>query len=276
VIVALLTDFGLEDGFVAACHGVILRTAPDVRVLDVTHLVPPGDVRRGAALLAQVIGYLPPAVVVAVVDPGVGTARRAVAIEAGPHVLVGPDNGLLPWAADAATEAARTEAAPAGWTAREITNQTLMLDSVSRTFHGRDVFSPVAAHLAAGTPTAELGPQLPPDALVRLPPPVSRSRAGSAEGEILTVDRYGNLQTALTADQLVQAGLVSGAVAGVIVGRIEREAVYGETFGSVPAGRLVVYEDSAGFIAIALNGASAARLLSAAPGDIVELRARRG
>jgi S-adenosylmethionine hydrolase len=146
-----------------------------------------------------------------------------------------------------------------------------MLHSVSSTFHGRDVFSPVAAHLAAGTPVAELGPPVPAETLVRLPPPVSRIRAGSAEGEILTVDRYGNLQTVLTADQLGRVGLVTGARARVRIGRIEREAVYGTTFGSVPAGRLVVYEDSAGLIAVALNGASAAQLLSAASGDIVEL-----
>ena len=98
---SFLTDYGLEDGFVAACHGAAARIAPAARIIDITHLVQPGDVRRGAAVLAQTVSYLPPAVHVAVVDPGVGTARRAVAVAAGESILVGPDNGLLSWAIDA-------------------------------------------------------------------------------------------------------------------------------------------------------------------------------
>src|SRR5216683_7537387 len=122
-----LTDYGLEDGFVAACHGVAARIAPEVRVIDITHLVPPGDVRRGAAVLAQAVPYLPPGVHVAVVDPGVGTARRGVAVEAGESVFVGPDNGLLSWAVTALGGPSR---------AIHLTNSELWLDPVAPTFHG--------------------------------------------------------------------------------------------------------------------------------------------
>src|SRR5215469_2170822 len=133
-----LTDFGLEDGFVAACHGVALRIAPSVPMIDITHLVPPGDVRRGAAVLAQTVPAMPPAVHVAVVDPGVGTTRRAIAVEAKGGVLVGPDNGLLSWAITALGGATR---------AVLLTNEALWNHPVAPTFHGRDIFMPVASHL---------------------------------------------------------------------------------------------------------------------------------
>src|ERR1700745_3409732 len=140
-----LTDFGLEHVFLAACHGVAARIAPATRVIDITHLVPPGDVRRGAAVLAQTVPYLPPAVHVAVVDPGVGTTRRGIAVEAGEAILVGPDNGLLSWAVAALGGARR---------AVQLTNGEFWLHPVSQTFHGRDLFVPVAAHPAAGTDLA--------------------------------------------------------------------------------------------------------------------------
>ena len=128
---SFLTDYGLQDGFVAACHGVAARIAPDARIIDVTHLVPPGDVRRGAAVLAQTVPYLPPAVHVAVVDPGVGTARRGVAVAAGESVFIGPDNGVLSWAVTACGGAAA---------AVSLTNRALWLAGAAATFHGRDIF----------------------------------------------------------------------------------------------------------------------------------------
>jgi S-adenosyl-L-methionine hydrolase (adenosine-forming) len=263
VIVALLTDFGLADAFVAACHGVIARLAPSVRVVDITHLVPAGDVRRGAALLSQVVGYLPPAVVVGVVDPGVGTARRAVVLEAGHHLLVGPDNGLLLWAAEAARPPGT------GIRAWEITDPAVMLEPVSRTFHGRDVFSPVAARLATGLAPAQVGPSVPAGSLVRLPEPVRRRGTGWVQGEVLTVDRYGNLQTVATAAELAEAGLEPGSPVTVEARDRRVTADLGETFGSVPAGSAVVYEDSAGLVAVAVNGGSAADLLAAGPGTVL-------
>src|ERR1700733_5341406 len=168
-----ITDYGLEDGFVAACHGVAARIAPSARVIDITPLVQPGDVRRGAAVLAQTIPYLPPAVHVAVVDPGVGTARRGVAVAAGDGILVGPDNGLLSWAVDALGGASR---------AVQLTNGDLWLHPVSPTFHGRDIFMPVAAHLAAGKELEAAGDEIDLADLAILPAPHSRGRDGEAEG----------------------------------------------------------------------------------------------
>ena len=190
---SFLTDYGLEDGFVAACHGVGARIAPHADIIDVTHLIPPGDVRRGAAVLAQTVPYLPPAVHVAVVDPGVGTARRGVAVAAGDSVFVGPDNGLLSWAVTAAGGAAR---------AFSLTNAKLWLSQVTPTFHGRDIFMPVAAHLAADTELAAAGEEIDVGGLVMLPAPERLVRDGTAEGEVLTVDRFGNVQLTITGADL--------------------------------------------------------------------------
>src|SRR5262245_55751106 len=186
---SFLTDYGLDDGFVAACHGVAARIAPGIRIIDITHLVPPGDVRRGAAILAQTVPYLPAGVHVAVIDPGVGTHRRPVAVAAGERVFVGPDNGVLSWAA-----------AEPGMRAYALTAEELWLSPVSATFHGRDIFAPVAAHIAAGHDVASVGEEIDPAGLVRLPPPSRTVREGTAEGEVLTVDRFGNVQLSLTAD----------------------------------------------------------------------------
>ena len=186
---SFLTDYGLEDGFVAACHGVGARIAPHADIIDVTHLIPAGDVRRGAAVLAQTVPFLPPAVHVAVVDPGVGTARRGVAVAAGDSVFVGPDNGLLSWAVTAAGGAAR---------AFSLTNAKLWLSQVTPTFHGRDIFMPVAAHLAADTELAATGEEIDVGDLVMLPTPERLVHDGTAEGEVLTVDRFGNVQLTIT------------------------------------------------------------------------------
>src|ERR1700746_249064 len=159
---SFLTDYGLEDGFVAACHGVSARIAPHADIIDVTHLIPPGDVRRGAAVMAQTVPYLPPAVHVAVVDPGVGTARRGIAVAAGDSVFIGPDNGLLSWALTAAGGADR---------AFSLTNRELWLSRVSPTFHGRDIFMPVAAHLATDAELAAAGEEINVGDLITLPAP---------------------------------------------------------------------------------------------------------
>jgi S-adenosylmethionine hydrolase len=259
-----LTDYGLEDGFVAACHGVSSRIAPNARIIDITHLVPPGDIRRGAAVLAQTVPYLPPAVHVAVVDPGVGTARRAVAIAAGGSVFVGPDNGLLSWAVAAAGGATA---------AVSLTNRALWLDAVTATFHGRDIFMPVAAHLAAGTATLEqAGEQVDTGSLVILPTPASLVRDGGAESEVVTADRFGNVQLSLTGTDAARAGIVPGAMVALAWRGQELTVPFDTTFGEVAPGDLVSYTDSAGFVAIAVNGGDAARRLGLHPGTLVTLR----
>ena len=261
---SFLTDYGLEDGFVAACHGVSARIAPHADVIDVTHLVPPGDVRRGAAVLAQTVPYLPPAVHVAVVDPGVGTARRGVAVAAGDSVFIGPDNGLLSWAVTAAGGAAR---------AFSLTNRNLWLSQVTPTFHGRDIFMPVAAHLATDAELAAAGEEIDVGDLVTLPPPERLVRDRVAAGEVLTVDRFGNVQLTITGADAAEIGIKPGGTVLVRCGHRQLSLPYRDTFGAVATGDLVTYTDSAGLISIAVNGGNAAQRLGLPPGARISIAA---
>lgn len=265
-VITLLTDYGLEDGFVAACHGVIVGIAPEVRIIDVGHLVPAGDVRRGAAILAQTVPYLPAGVHLAVVDPAVGGTRRAVVVEAGGRMFVGPDNGVLSWAVHAVGGAQK---------AYELTNQDLFLKSVSPTFHGRDVFAPVAAHLATGRRPSDVGPEIPVDRLVLLPKPTSRLRDGAAEGEVLSVDRHGNVQLSITASDLATLGVRVGDTLAIWLGRRQISVPFRETFTAVPPGELVAFTDSAGLVAMAINFGDAAERLGLPPGAHVRLSPTR-
>ena len=258
----LLTDYGTSDGFVASCHGVIARIAPTVRVEDITHEVPARDIRHGAAVLAQTVPYLPPSVVVGVVDPGVGTARRAIGLAAGEIVLVGPDNGLLLWAADAVGGTAK---------AVELVEPRYQLDRTVHTFAGRDVFAPAAAHVARGVPLEDLGPAVPVDDLIRLPAPRMQSRAGVLDTEVLGIDHFGNVQLAAVGGDLETAGLTHGLV-HVTVGDRSYPATMGTTFADVPPGGLVLLVDSAGQVALAINGGAAASELDLRPADGVVVR----
>jgi S-adenosylmethionine hydrolase len=261
-----ITDYGLEDGFVAACHGVAAKIAPAARIIDITHLVQPGDVRRGAAVLAQTIPYLPPAVHVAVVDPGVGTARRGVAVQAGDSILVGPDNGLLSWAIAALGGAQR---------AFQLTNGDLWLHPVSPTFHGRDIFMPVAAHLAAGTDLTSAGDEIDLADLVTLPAPTSRVRDGEAEGEVMSVDRFGNVQLSIVAADVSELGVGFGSPLVVRCGRRQLTVPFLETFAAVAPGEIVAFTDSAGLISLAVNAGDAAQQLGLPPGAHVRLSVAR-
>jgi S-adenosyl-L-methionine hydrolase (adenosine-forming) len=260
--ITFTSDYGLEDHFVGVCHGVMARVAPRARVLDVSHAVRAQDVRQGAVLLAQAVPYLPRAVHLAVVDPGVGTGRGMVAVEAGGQVLVGPDNGLLVWAAEALGGVERVHA---------LRNPKFRVEPVSRTFHGRDVFAPAAAHLAAGVDPAELGPELDADGLVRLERPAVRAGAGQVAGRVVAVDHFGNLALDLGRRDLEAAGVAVGDPVEVRAGGRGHRATVGETFASVPAGELVVHEDSFGSMAVAVNLGRAADRLGAGAGDAVEV-----
>jgi len=233
-------------------------------IIDVTHLIPPGDVRRGAAVLAQTVPYLPPAVHVAVVDPGVGTARRGVAVAAGDSVFIGPDNGLLSWAVRAAGGAVR---------ALSLTNRALWLEKVTATFHGRDIFMPVAAHLAAGTDLAAAGEEIEVADLVSLPVPERLIRDSVAEGEVLSVDRFGNIQLNITASDATEIGAGPGGVILIRCGRHQLTVPYRDMFGAVAPGELVAFTDSAGLVAIAVNGGDAAARLGLPPGARVSIAA---
>ncbi len=262
--ISFTTDYGLADGFVAACHGVMARIAPHARVIDVTHQIPAGDIRRGALVMAQTLPYLPPAVHVAVVDPGVGTDRKPIALATDGGILVGPDNGLLPWAA---------EALGGVRAAVVLDNPELFMSPLRHTFHGRDIFAPVAAHLAAGRPLSSAGSPYDPAALVRLPDPRLSRGEGWVQTEVLAVDGFGNIQLAGGQPEWEHLGdLVSITFdEGTHTTAAAVRARKGTTFGSVGAGELVLYVDSADQLSIALNGGDAASLLQVTPGRTLRL-----
>lgn len=255
--IVFLTDFGLTDEFVGICHGVIATVAPSARVLDLSHAIPPQDVRRGAIVLGRAIPYMPAeAVYLAVVDPGVGSARRGVAIAAGQALLVGPDNGLLSlaWAALGGVRLARG-----------IGSEPHAVRPASRTFHGRDVFAPAAARLAAGVPLEDLGPELDPGTLQVLELPGPIVTPGAIEALVVQVDRFGNAQLNVRTADLAAAGLGEGFdLAG------HRVPVVG-TFADVAEGHVAAIEDSQGYVAIVLNRASAAERLGLGEGASVNL-----
>jgi hypothetical protein len=258
--ITFTSDYGLDDNFVGVCRGVMAGIAPHARVIDVSHAVAPQDVRQGAIVLAQSVPFMPPAVHLAVVDPAVGTPRGSVVIEAGDSLLVGPDNGLLVWAADELGGAKRAHA---------VSNRDYQLPRVSKTFHGRDVFAPAAAHLAAGVDPATLGPELDPDELRRLTPPRSRVDDDHIHGEVVLVDHFGNVALNVSRAELESVGAVLGDRVEVRLGGQTWRMPFAETFASVPAGRMVLHEDSFRLLTVAVNQGRAAERLRARTGDPV-------
>jgi hypothetical protein len=257
--ITFLTDFGLQDDFVGTCHGVIRRIAPEAQIIDVTHGIRPGGVLQGALTLANTLPYMPAGVHLAVVDPGVGGTRRALALrDAEGRLHVGPDNGLLLPAADAFGGVVE---------ARDLANPAYALGPVSRTFHGRDLFSPAAAHLSLGVALDELGPLIDPDALVRLDvpkPDVGRLNIGAT---VLGVDRFGNVALNVTREHLEQAAIVPGTRIELTARGERYFAVMARTFGDARAGDLILYEDSYRKIAVAVSSGSAASLLGVDEGS---------
>ena len=249
-LVTFLSDYGLDDDFVGVCHGVIARIAPGVRVIDVTHGVARHDVRSGALTLRRALPFMPAGVHLAVVDPEVGAPRRAVALRCAEEerMLVGPDNGLLHPAAE--RFGGVVEAADVG-------RSPLRLQPVSASFHGRDVFAPVAAALAGGAALAEVGEPLDPDELVTLALPRAELRLDGLLTHVLQADRYGNV--VLDAEHAQVAG--SGLRLGHPVVVNGRAALYATTFADVPAGGLLLYEDGYRTLALAVNRGSALQAL---------------
>jgi S-adenosylmethionine hydrolase len=264
VVITFLTDFGLEDDFVGTCHGVIARIAPDVRVIDITHGIRPGRVLQGALMLANTLAYMPEGVHLAVVDPGVGGIRRPLALrDASGRLYVGPDNGLLLPAAE------RFGGVTA---AHELANPRYALDQVSRTFHGRDLFSPAAAHLALGVPLGDLGPPIDPEELVHLEQPRPDWVDGAVRATVLAVDRFGNAALNLTRDDLEQAAIVPGTTVEVAARGNKWFAVAARTFADARDGDLILYEDSYRNVAVAVSRGSAAQLLGLDEGGEIVLR----
>jgi S-adenosyl-L-methionine hydrolase (adenosine-forming) len=263
VVITFLTDFGLQDDFVGTCHGVMAGIAPEARVIDVTHGVRPGHVLQGALVLANTLPYMPVGVHLAVVDPGVGGGRRALALRDGAGRLhVGPDNGLLLPAVERFGGVAA---------AHELANSEYSLQPVSRTFHGRDLFAPAAAHLAAGVPPEELGPPIDRDQLVRVEIPEPEVGQNRVRVVALAVDRFGNVALNLRREQLEQTELAAGTRVELACRGERFYAVSARTFADAPRGSLILYEDSYGSLALAVSRGSAAKLLRVEEGSEIVL-----
>ena len=252
-LITLTTDFGLSDPFVGIMKGVIATRAPQVPVVDVSHGIPPQAVVVGAFVLQQAAPYFPRGTVhVAVVDPGVGSERRALCIETNAGCFVGPDNGVLALAAEAAGIRRIVE----------LTAERFFLSPRSSTFHGRDVFAPVAAALASGTPPGDFGAER--GELVRVPMPVPVTDATGVHGEVLYVDHFGNLISNVPA-ALFPGGPFVVSVAGVRIGPMS------QTYAAVPPGALVALVDSFGLLEIAVRDGCAHDALACGAGAPVAL-----
>ncbi len=264
-VITFLSDYGLQDDFVGVCHGVIASVCPEARVIDITHGVARHDVRAGAIVLRGALAFMPAGVHLAVVDPDVGAERRAVAVGLGDgRILVGPDNGLLSLAAEA--HGGIVEAA-------DIARSPYRLEPLSATFHGRDIFAPVAARLAAGAALAEVGDPCDPESLVviTLPPPARDGNAVLAHA--IYVDRFGNVQLNIAHEDLVGARLKLGRGVRIEAGGGVEDAHFVRTFADVPEGELLVYEDSSRMLAIAVSKGDAAARLGLSVDDELRLRA---
>ena len=260
--ISFLSDFGHDDEFVGVVKSVIREIAPDAAVVDLTHSIPPFDVRAGSLALARAVQYVARGVVLAVVDPGVGTDRRAVAIEVagGDGIFVGPDNGLL---ASAVAMAGGAERAVA------LTNVMYQLPAPGPTFAGRDIFGPAAAHLAAGVELGELGDEVDIHTLMPGVLPISRREGDRLIAEVLWVDRYGNAQLNVDPDEITEFGdtLLLRFHANV------RTARRASTYGDIGRGQLGLIVDSYGLVSICLDRQSAAAELGVGTGDEVQLEA---
>lgn len=261
-VITFLSDYGVQDDFVGICHGVIAQICPEARVIDLTHGVGRHDVRAGALILEGGLPYLPVGVHLAVVDPDVGAARRAVAMRlADGRLLVGPDNGLL-WLA-AVRGGGVVEAV-------DIARSPFRLEPVSATFHGRDIFAPVAAHLAAGAPLADAGEPCDPDRLVRITLPKPTMSDGVVITHALYIDRFGNVGLSIGHEDLARFAFKLGRSVLLKASGGEFQMTYARTFADVAEGELLAYEDAYRRLAIAISHGNAAEQLGIAAGD--ELR----
>jgi S-adenosylmethionine hydrolase len=263
--VSFLSDFGLVDEFVGVVHGVILRISPETRIVDLTHGIPAGDVRAGALALTRAVQYLPVGVVMAVVDPGVGSVRRSLAVKSESGYFVGPDNGLLSPAVAMVGGASAIHS---------IENQDAMIPGPGATFHGRDVFAPAAALLSCGEATlADLGPEVDPSSVMPMMLPLPKVEPPLVSGEAWWVDVYGNVETNIGPEELELIGSRLDGELEVRVGATWHRARWANTFGTVNQGELMVHVDSAGLIALAVREGRADEELSLSSGMAVTFRA---
>ena len=253
------SDYGLDDVFVGVCKGVIAQLAPQVQIIDVTHQVMAQDVPQGANSLASAIPYLPVGVHLALVDPMHGGSSRGVVIEtADGSLLVGPDNGLLSLAWDERGGIAQ---------AYEIVNPALWREAVHKTFRGRDVFAPVAAHLAAGTPVAEVGPAIDPASLTRLPAREVEVDDDHVHAEVSLVDHFGNVSLNVNRADLEAAGMRFGDTVEVRCNGRTLMVPFHPTYGDVARGRITLCEDSFRAVMLAVNAGHASDELRVGRGE---------
>jgi S-adenosylmethionine hydrolase len=263
-VLTFLSDYGLEDDFVGVCHGVIAKLCPQARVIDLTHGIRRHDVRAGALILREALPYTPVGVHLAVVDPDVGAQRRAVALRlADDRILVGPDNGLLSLAAEFGGGVVQ---------AVDIARSAFRLEPVSATFHGRDIFAPVAAALAGGVPLAEVGDPCKPEHLIALELPRPRVQDGVLVVHVRYIDRFGNTQLDAGHQDLVDSGLRLGPVELDLGSRGTHQAHFVRTFADVGASELLLYEDAHRRLALAVSHGDAAARLSLAVDDELRIR----
>lgn len=268
-VITFLSDYGLGDEFVGVCHGVIAVRCPQARVIDLAHGIPPQDVRTGALVLRETLPYMPAGVHLAVVDPDVGAGgarrRRALALRVAVEgrLFVGPDNGLLMPACDRFGGVVE---------AVDVSACAERLQPLSATFHGRDVFAPVAAALAAGASLAELGDQIAPGSLGGLCLTRARVEAGALHARVVRSDGYGNVALDASGEDLREAGIEAGTPVLVESRGRRHPARRMRAFADAERGELLVYEDSLRMVALAVNGGSAAQLIGARPDDEVVVR----
>lgn len=258
-LITLTTDFGARDWFVGTMKGVLLGINPRAVIADLTHEIAPGDIRAGAFALMAGCRFFPKGTVhVAVVDPGVGSQRRAIAVQTRDYLFVGPDNGVLSWAL----------ARESIMAIRQLENPKYFLKTISRTFHGRDIFAPVAAQLSRGLPLKQLGSELKDYIRLRWPEPVKQR--GEIHGEIVYIDRFGNAITN------VPGKLVSGEPKTICeaMGKRNVHCAVAEFYSAGPLNAPVAVVGSSGFLEIALNRGSAAKRFGLHPGNTVIVRAK--
>ncbi|GIV66844.1 MAG: SAM-dependent chlorinase/fluorinase [Chloroflexota bacterium] len=259
-VISLLTDFGDRDAFVGIMKGVIWKIAPQVQVADLTHWIEPQNVLHGALILGQAYSYFPPGSVhLAVVDPGVGTQRKAVAVRIGDFYFVAPDNGLL------TVPLERAEKSGNPIHAVELNEPRFWLPEVSRSFHGRDIFAPCAAHLANGVPLDEMGSRLESNTLVRVAIPKPSRTSTGWQAQVLMADVFGNLISNLTTDDLGEQKIERVVIAGTTIERFTR------TFGDAPAGSLITMFDSSGYLSVCVVNGNAQRQLNVRVGEPLEV-----
>lgn len=263
-VIALLTDFGTKDIYVGAMKGVIWSICPDAQIADLTHEIPPQDVVAGALALWGAFKFFPKGTVFcAVVDPGVGTSRRAAAIQTREHFFVGPDNGLLWWAVSE-SEVIKCV---------ELRNQNYFLPTISQTFQGRDIFAPVSAHIARGVSVEEFGPELKFGELVKLPPLKAETSERTIRAKVIHIDRFGNAITNLRREDFVKWVSELGQRTWIATIQDANFNTLSSSYAEVPVGKPLLLFNSYGLLEVAVNQGNAAEQLGIQKGEVLEIRA---